>query len=140
MTTVDRAIANALTADYQSRPPATDRPETVIVDVPPDSRLEALLCIRDQRKGEADAAKAAYDDVRDGIEAELHKMYPGDAAPTKGFEVPGSAMWKTLSVTWVDGKEYLPTDLIKAHIPQVWDAFKKTSKGYWLQTTRKGKR
>jgi hypothetical protein len=139
MTTVDRAIANALTAQVQAQPSPTDRPETVIVEVPKDSRLEALLCLEETRRAEMEAAKAAWDELKGGVTAELERMYPGNAAPTKGFEIPAGPMWKAISVSWRDGKEYLPTDLIKQHIPQVWDAFKKRGSGYW-DFRRMGKR
>lgn len=139
MVSIDKAIADAFTAEYQARPPATDRPEVVIVDVPKESRLEQLLCLEEKLRAARDAANANWDEFKGGIEAELQKLYPGDAAPTKTFEIPGGPMWKALTVSWRDGKEYLPTDLIQQHIPQVWEAFKKRGRGYW-DIRRKGKR
>lgn len=139
MTTVERAIANALTAQNLDAPAPTSRPEVVIVEVPQDSRLEQLLCLEEKKRAKYEAAKDEWDELKGGVIAELQKMYPGDAMPTKGFEIPGSPMWKALTVSWRNGKDYLPTSLIKQHIPQVWDAFKKTSAGYW-DFRRAGKR
>jgi len=138
MVTVDRAIANALTAQAQAQP-STERPEVVVVEVPKDSRLEALLCLEEKRRAEHEAAEAAWTELKSGITAELERMYPGSAAPVKGFEIPAGPMWKAIAVSWRDGKEYLPADLIRAHIPQVWDAFKKRGKGFW-DFRRMGKR
>jgi hypothetical protein len=138
MTTIDRAIADALTAGNQARPPA-DRLETVIVTVPKDSRLEALLCTEGKARDAHDAAEANWKELKSAIAAELQALYPGDAAPTKSFEIPGGPMWATMSVSWREGKEYLETGLIKEHIPQIWKAFKKQGRGYW-ELRRKGKR
>jgi hypothetical protein len=139
MPSVDRAIADALTAEHQAQPVPSARREIVIVEVPPESRLEQLLCLEEQRRADRDAASAAWDELKDGIVAEVQKLYPGDQAPIKGFEIPGGPMWKGLSLSWRDGKEYLPTDLIRQYIPQIWDAFKKTGRGFW-DFRRTGKR
>jgi hypothetical protein len=139
MTTVDRAIADALTAERQAQQNAGSRPEVVIVEVPKDSRLETLLCLEASRRADKDAALAAWEELKDGVAAEVQRMYPGDAAPTKAFEIPGGPMWSPLTLSWRDGKEYLPTTLIREHIPQIWDAFKQTTRGYW-DFRRKGKR
>ncbi|HEY1705570.1 MAG TPA: hypothetical protein VGG75_38280 [Trebonia sp.] len=138
MTSIDKAIANALTADAQAHA-APERPEVVIVVVPPDSKLEGWLCLGDPRKSALEAAEAAHGEWKDAVIAELQRMYPGETAPTKGYEIPGGPMWSSLSVSWQNGKEYLPTDLIKQHIPQVWSAFKKQSRGFWI-IRRKAKR
>jgi hypothetical protein len=138
MTTIDRAIADALTAGNQARQ-AGERLETVIVTVPKDSRLEALLCMEGKARDAHDAAEANWRELKSAIAAELQGLYPGDAAPTKSFEIPGGPMWAGLTVSWRNGKEYLETGLIKQHIPQVWEAFKKQSAGYW-ELRRKGKR
>lgn len=138
MTTIDRAIADALTAGNQARESA-ERLETVIVRVPKDSRLEALLCMEEKARDAHSAADANWDELKSAITAELQAMYPGDAAPTKSFEIPGGPMWHGLTVSWRNGKEYLETSLIRQHIPQIWDAFKKQSKGYW-EIRRKGNR
>lgn len=139
MTSVDRAIADALTAEYQGRTPLTDQPEVVIVDVPPESKLEQLLCLEEKLRSAHEAADANWDEWKKAVSGELGRLYPGEAAPTKAFEIPGGPMWKALTVSWRNGKEYLPTPLIKQHIPQVWNAFKKTSAGYW-DIRRKSKR
>jgi hypothetical protein len=139
MVTIDRAIADALTADAQARPAPDARPETVIVEVPKESRLEQLLCLEETYRAEHEAADARWDEWKKAVTAELQQQYPGDAAPAKAFEIHGSAMWKALRISWHDGKEYLPTDLIKAHIPRVWEAFKKKGNGYW-DIRRMGKR
>jgi hypothetical protein len=138
MTSLERSIADALTADAQARR-APDRPEVVIVVPPPDSKLESWLCLYESRKSAQETADAAMDEWKEAVTAELQRAYPGEAAPTKGYEIPGTAMWPALTIMWQNGKEYLPTDLIKQHIPQVWSAFKKQSKGFWV-IRRKGKR
>jgi len=138
MTTVDRAIADALTAQAQAQPGPTDRPEVVIVEVPPESKLEQLLCLEGKLRAAHEAADANWDEFRSAVTTELQRLYPGNLAPTKGFEIPGGPMWRGLTLSWRPGKEYLPTDLIKQHIPQVWTAFKKRGKGYW-ELRRKGK-
>jgi hypothetical protein len=131
MTTVDRAIANALTAGAQAQGTA-DQPEVVIVTVPPNSRLESLLCMEDRARDAHNAAEANWAELKSAITAECQALYPGTAGPTKAFEIPAKPpMWAGLTIAWRDGKEYLPTDLIKQHIPQIWTAFKKRSKGFW---------
>lgn len=138
MTTIDKAIADALTAENQSRPPA-GQPEVVIVAVPKESRLESLLCMEEKARDAHDAAEANWKSLKSAIAAELSAMYPGSAAPTKSFEIPGTKMWAPLTVSWRSGREYLSTDLIRQHIPQVWEAFKKQSAGYWEIRRAKGK-
>jgi hypothetical protein len=139
MPSIDKAIADALTAAYQERPPETGPPEVVIVDVPPDSKLEQLLCLHDERKARHEAADAEWEEHKAALTTELGLLYPGKKAPTKSYEIPPGPMWRPLTVSWREGREYLPTDLIKAHIPQVWTAFKKQSKGFW-DIRYKGKR
>jgi hypothetical protein len=139
MPTVDRAIADALTAHAQAQAAPSDRPEVVIVDVPAESKLEQLLCLEEKLRTAHEVADAHWDEWKLAVTGELNRLYPGDEAPTKGFEIPGGPMWKALSVSWRPGREYLPTDLIQQHIPQVWEAFKKRSKGFW-DIRRKGKR
>jgi len=138
MTTVDRAIADALTAAAQAQPSPTGRPEVVIAEILPESKAEQLLCLEDKLRAAKATAEANWEEFRSALTVELLRQYPGDAAPTKSFEIPGGPMWSALTLSWRDGKEYLPTDLIKQHIPQVWTAFKKKSKGYW-ELRRKGK-
>jgi hypothetical protein len=138
MTTIDRAIANALTAAAASAAPA-GQPEVVIVTVPKESRLESLLCMEEKARDAHKAAEDNWDSLKAAITAELTAMYPGSAAPTKAFEIPGSKMWNPLTVSWREGREYLESSLIKQHIPQVWEAFKKRSRGYW-DIRRSGKR
>jgi hypothetical protein len=137
MTTIDRAIADALTAEAQARRQDADRPEVVIVEVPKDSKLEQLLCLEEKLRAAKDAADANWDEFKSALTAELQKLYAGSTAPTKGYEIPGGPMWRPMTMTWQNGKDYLPTDLIKKHIPQVWDAFKKRTTGYWV-LRRKG--
>lgn len=139
MTTIDRAIADALTAGAQSQDTA-GRPEVVIVTVPKESRLESLLCMEEKARDAHEAAEANWKELKSAVAAELSAMYPGSAAPTKSFEIPGTQMWAPMTVSWRDGREYLSTDLIRQHIPQVWEAFKKKSAGYWELRRAKGKR
>jgi hypothetical protein len=138
VTTIDKAIANALTAGAQAQNPSA-QPEVVIVTVPKESRLEQLLCMEGKARDAHKAAEDNWDDLKAAITAELTAMYPGSAAPTKAYEIPGSKMWAPLTVSWREGREYLETKLIREHIPQVWDAFKKRSRGYW-DIRRKGQR
>jgi len=107
--------------------------------VPPEGKLEQLLCLEEKLRAAHEAANANWDEWKKAVTGELGRLYPGDAAPSKAFEIPGGPMWKALTVSWREGKEYLPTDLIQQHIPQVWEAFKKRGKGYW-DLRRKGKR
>lgn len=136
MTSIDRVIADALTADRLSQP-VSARPEYVIVTVPRDSVLEALLTLEDSKRTAYETAKQDWDEYRSALEARVMELYPGDLAPTKGFEIPGGPMWKGMTLNWTEGREFLANDLIRQHIPQVWNAFKKQSKGYWT-LRRKG--
>ena len=138
-TSINKVIADALTATHQARPPATDRPEVVIVDVPKESRLEQLLCREEKVRAAYAAAEAERDELRKAVIAEVEALYPGNRAPTKGYEIPGGPMWNPLRLSWHEGREYLEDSLIKEHIPQIWDAFKKKGKGYW-DFRRAGKR
>lgn len=133
MTTIDRAIADALTASNLD----TRQAEVVIVQPVKDSPLETLLCLYEQRKGDYDAAVSAWEEYKLALTGALRAYQPDENV--KAYEVPASPMYPALAVSWRDGREYLPTDLIKKHIPQVWDAFKQRTKGYW-DVRPKGKR
>ena len=136
MTSIDQAIANAYAAGMRDRAPAGDI-ETVIVQPAPDSPLEALLCLYEPNKEELDAAKEKWETYRSALVAAL-RDYDADEN-VKTYDVPAGRMWPGISVAWQDGSEYLPTDLIKKHIPKVWDAFKQRGKGHWV-VRKKGKR
>ena len=136
MTTIDKAIADALTASYQARPPE-GKAEVIVVKPGKDSVLETLLCLYEQRKGDYDAAVEQWDEYKSALTAALRSYEPDENVST--YEVPATQMYPAITVAWRAGREYLPTDLIKEHIPQVWTAFKKTTKGYW-DIRRKGKR
>lgn len=134
MTTVDRAVADALIADAASR---EAEPETLVVQVQPDTRLEQLLCEYETMKEAHDRAETEWDEYRSAMIAELEAL-----APTRhiaAFEIPKGPMWPALTIAWREGREYLPSALIRQHIPQIWDGFKKRSKGFW-DIRRKSKR
>lgn len=103
--------------------------EVVIVRPEKDSKLETLLCLYEQRKGAYDAAKGEWEEYKAALTAELRAYEPDENV--KGYEVSATGMYPALAVSWRNGREYLPTELIKKHIPQVWDAFKQRTKGYW---------
>lgn len=133
MTTIDRAIADALTASNQD----TGQAEVIVVRPAKDSPLETLLCLYEQRKGAYDAAKSEWEEYKLALTSALRSYEPDENV--KSYEVPASPMYPALAVSWRDGREYLPTELIKRHIPQVWDAFKQRTRGYW-DIRVKGKR
>jgi hypothetical protein len=137
MTTIDQAIANAYAAGMRHQEPAGNV-ETVIVQPVPDSPLEALLCMYETNKSELDAAKEKWESYHSSLVAALRAYEPDENV--KAYEVPPGRMWPGISVAWQAGREYLPTDLIRQHIPQVWDAFKQRTKGYWVIRAKKGKR
>lgn len=134
MTSIDEAIATA-----RAQAPAPAPVETLIVRPERDTPLEALLCLYEAYKAEHDAAEAKWSEYKTALTSALRAYNPDENI--KVYEVPGRSvtsiggelrqMWPGISVAWRDGREYLPTDLIRKHIPQVWDAFKKRSKGYW---------
>lgn len=136
MTTIDRAIADALTAQYQAKSPLGEA-EVIVVRPVKDSPLETLLCLYEKRKGAYDAAKAEWEEYKDALTSALREYEPDENV--KSYEVPGGPMYPGLTVSWRDGREYLPTELIRQHIPKVWDAFKQRTKGYW-DVRPKGKR
>lgn len=136
MTTIDKAIAHALTAESASRA-ASPAPEVVIVRPEKDSPLESLLCLYEARKAAHDAADTEWEDYKAALVSALRTYEPDENV--KEYEVPATPMWPAVAVSWRNGREYLPTKLIRQHIPQVWDAFKQTTRGYW-DVRRKGKR
>jgi hypothetical protein len=135
MTTIDKAIADALTARYQAGEPGAA--EVIVVRPEKDSPLETLLCLYEKRKGDYDAAREAWSEYKSALTAALRDYEPDENVSE--YEVPAAVMWPAITVSWRSGREYLPTDLIKQHIPQVWKAFKQTTKGYW-DVRKKGKR
>jgi hypothetical protein len=136
MTTIDKAIADALTAQYAARPPE-GQAEVIVVKPEKDSPLETLLCLYELRKGAYDAATEAWDEYKSALTNALRAYEPDENVKT--YDVPQTRMWPALTVSWQAGREYLPTELIKQHIPKVWDAFKQNTKGYWV-IRKKGKR
>lgn len=114
--------------------PAATRDRTVIVDVPPDSRLETLLCLHDTLKEKAEAAKAAWDDFQDGLMAELVRLDPGP--DVKSYVIAKSPMYPGLAYTYQES-DYLPGPAIREHLPPVWNAFKKVKSSWVLRKTGK---
>ena len=112
------------------------RPERVLVKPDPDSRLAGLLCLYETRKAEHNAAEAAYKELGKSILSELMEMHPDeDTRPTKAFDIPGCDMYPPVSYTYVS-KYYLSNPLIREHMPDVYEAFKK-EQAYW--ELRRGK-
>ncbi|HVT97925.1 MAG TPA: hypothetical protein VHE33_10475 [Acidobacteriaceae bacterium] len=105
--------------------PVRDR--TVIVEVPKDSRLEQLLCIAEVTKAKADAAQDAYDELKDGILAELVALHPD--LDIKGYDIPAGPMWPGFTYTW-QSQFFLPAPKIREHLPPVYEAFKQ-EKSFW---------
>lgn len=126
MTTIDRAVAEAVMAAQAARQP---KPEVLIVHPDKDGPLEALLCLYETRKNAHDAAEEKWETYKSALTSAL-RAYNSDEN-VKSYEIPGGRMYPSLAVSWRKGREYLPTELIRQHIPQVWNAFKQTSKGYW---------
>lgn len=134
MTTLDRAIATAYAAQAQA---SSGPAEVIVVKPEKDSPLETLLCQYELRKAAHDAEEARWEEYRSALVAALRQYEPDENVKT--YDVPASRMWPAISVSWRPGREYLPTELIKQHIPQVWTAFKATTRGYW-DIRKKGKR
>lgn len=117
-------------------PEPKQRPERVLVKPHPDSRLAGLLCLYETRKAEADAAKAAYKELKASILAELTEMFPDEEdQPLKSYDIPGCDMYPPVSYTYVS-KFYLSNPLIRQHMPAVYEAFKKEQSHWEL---RRGK-
>lgn len=112
------------------------RDKTVIVDVPKDSRLEALLCICGGAREKRAAAEAAEDEVKAGILAELRRLYPGE--DIKVYDIPGGPMWAPMTYDYRE-VPYLPAPKIREHMPSVYDAFRQF-KRYWTLTPKKAGR
>jgi len=136
MTTIDRAITDAITAENTARA-AAPAPEVIVVHPEKESQLEALLCLYEQRKAAHDAAEDQWGEYKEALVAALRAYNPDENV--KVYEVPATRMWPAVTVAWRKGREYLPAELIRKHIPQIWDAFKVTAKGYW-EVRPKGKR
>ena len=111
------------------------RDQVLIVQVPKDSRLEQLLCIEDITRTRHEAAKAAFDELKDGILAELMRLYP--AEDIQSYEIPAGQMWRAMAYTYQE-QDFLPAAKIKEHLPPVYDAFK-SKKKFW-RLDRRGKR
>ncbi len=136
MTSIDQVVADALIAAHADKKAAA-KPEVCIVAPAKDSPLETVLCLYQLRKDAYDAAEAAWDEYKSTLTNAL-RAYNSDEN-IKVYEVPATRMYPALTVAWRAGREYLPTELIKQHIPQVWSAFKQSTRGYW-EIRRKGKR
>lgn len=113
-----------------AEPAPPERDKTVIVTVPKDSRLEALLATYETVKARRDEAAAAYDDLTSGILAELREL---DSAPDiKVYEIQATRMWPALAYGYQQ-TPYLPAPKVRAHIPAVWDAFKQYKESWVLR-------
>jgi hypothetical protein len=132
MTSIEEAVAAAYSARHAEPPP-----EVIVVHPEKDSPLEALLCMYEMRKSAHDAADEQWDEFKSALVNALRSYEPDENV--KVYDIPATRMWPAIAVSWRPGREYLPTELIKQHIPQVWKAFKERSKGYW-DIRRKGKR
>jgi hypothetical protein len=122
-----------------STEPAVEAPEvvrdrTVIVDVPKDSRMEALLCLHDTLRARKDAANEAWDDFQSGLLTELTALHPDPDIKT--YQIPKSPMYPGLTYGYQES-DYLPGPLVREHMPPVWDAFKKIKKSWVLRTLGK---
>ena len=135
MTSIDEAIAGAVAAGAGRK--NASGAETVIVHPDKDSALETLLCMYEMRKNAKEAEDERWDEYRSALVNALRTYNPDENV--KVYDIPANRMWPAITVAWRAGREYLPTELIKRHIPQVWKAFKETSKGYW-DIRRSGKR
>ena len=111
------------------------RDKTVIVQVPADSRLEALLCTWEVTKAKHDAAAAAYDELKSGILAELTAMHP--ELDIRAYDIPASRMWPALTYGYKESY-FLPAAKVKEYVEPVYEAFKQL-KGYW-ELRKRGKR
>jgi hypothetical protein len=103
------------------------RDKTVVVSVPPDSRLEALLCTAADRKARADAAKADWAETQEGILAELTALYP--AKDIKAYVIPGGPVWPAMTYGF-QRQAYLPARPVREHLGPVYEAFK-AWKTFW---------
>jgi hypothetical protein len=135
--TSDQITAAAVweTGEAAATPQPPERDRTVVVTVPPNSRLEALLCLWENVKDKKDAAEAAYDEVKEGILAELRALDPGE--DVKAYDIAGTRMYPPLSYSY-SRTPYLPAPKIREHIPSVYDAFKQFKESWVLR--KKGKR
>jgi hypothetical protein len=111
------------------------RDRTVIVQVPPDSRLETLLCTWEVVKDKRDAADAAYDELKAGILKELTSLHPD--LDIKNYDIPGSRMWPALNYGYQE-TPYVPDAMLREHLPPVYEAFKKMKQSWILR--KRGKR
>lgn len=100
--------------------------ERVIVKPPRESRLEALLCEYKWRKQESADAEQRFRELKSAIAAELEEMYPAEARPSKGYEIPATQMYPELTINYKT-QEYLPSGEIKKNFPDIYDAFKRES-------------
>jgi hypothetical protein len=117
-------------------PEPKQRPERVLVKPDPDSRLAGLLCLYETRKSEADAAEAAYDELKASILAELILLHPAEEdQPTRAYDIPGSNMYPPLSYSY-KSQFFLSNPLIRQHMPEVYEAFK-VARSHW--ELRRGK-
>lgn len=110
------------------------RERTVIVDVPADSRMEALLCLHDTLKAKKEAAKEAWDDFQSGLFNELVKLHP--EPDVKTYVIPRSSMYPGLAYGYQES-DYLPGPTVRQYMPPVWDAFKKVKSSWVLRKTGK---
>ncbi len=106
------------------------RDRTVVVSVPQDSRLEALLCVEENLKEKERAAKAAHEENKKAILAELQRLHPED--DIKVYEIPASRMWKAMSYTF-QRSPYLPAKLIREHLAPIYEAFKQWKESWVLR-------
>jgi hypothetical protein len=116
-------------------PDVKKRPERVLVKPDPDSRLASLLCLYETRKAEADAAEKAYDELKKSVLTELEAMTSEDERPSKAYDIVGSPMWPPVSYTYIS-KFYLSNPMIREHLPEVYEAFKKEQHHWELRKAR----
>ncbi len=114
--------------------PVIVRDQTVIVDVPKDSRLEALLTIGKGLKEAEDAAVTAHEENKKAILAELVLLYP--ARNIKVYEITATRMYKAMSYGF-QRSPYLPSGPIKEHLFPVYEAYKKFKESWVLREKKR---
>lgn len=90
---------------------------------PADSRLEALLCLLEEKSQDAARASRELKELKAAILAELEGVYVGPARPSKAYDIGPTSMYPGVTVSYYS-QEYLPAAPIRENFPDIYEEFK----------------
>lgn len=119
----------ALTLGRMTDPRQTaPRPERVLVEPLPNSRLEALLTLLPHAKEAHDAATTRLEEVKEGIAQELGQL---PVQPARAFDIPAHPrrLYPAMIRFWVPQRR-VDSKRLRAELPTIYDQYA-VEGGHW---------